>query len=175
MSGTEMRSTQRISGSEQREFGRWFELLFMLLKELLLKVLFIVPPPLTWLLLFWAKRQPSSCFNSAHVASLSLSDSGVSRDTFFGWKEKWKIDCLVDWKLVDFYDDSKLNNRESERSKDLFELQNFFSLFQFFLCQIIIDRIFWLRWRYQQGWNLNFTNFGWLRFGYLSCGFSLWD
>lgn len=50
----------------------------MLLKELLLNVLFIVAP---LLLLFCADRQPSSAFNSAHVASLSLSDSGVSRDT----------------------------------------------------------------------------------------------
>lgn len=100
MSGTEIRSTQRISGSEHSELGRWLELLFMLLKELWLNVLFMVPP-LT-LLLFWAERQPSSCFNSAHVASLSLSDSGVSRDTLRSeWIEakeekEWRIDCLVD-------------------------------------------------------------------------------
>lgn len=98
-----MRSTQRISGSEHSEFGRWFELLFMLL----LKVLFIVAP-LTLLLLFCSDRQPSSCFSSAHVASLSLSDSGVSRDTdVFGvrkgikkesfWGKNW---LCVDWNLL---------------------------------------------------------------------------
>lgn len=84
-----MRSTHRISGSEHKEFGRWLELLFMLLNELLLNVLFIVAP-LWLLLLFCAERQLSSAFNSAHVASLSLSDSGVSRDTKL-WGEVKKM------------------------------------------------------------------------------------
>lgn len=52
-------------------------------------MLFIVAPPLTLLLLFWAEE--SERFNSAHVASLSLSDSGVSRDTA-GEKQEKKND-----------------------------------------------------------------------------------
>lgn len=36
INGTEHKSTHRISGSEHKECGRLFELLFMLLNELLL-------------------------------------------------------------------------------------------------------------------------------------------